>query len=357
MNPPIISVVMSVYNGQTFLAEAVESILGQTFPDFEFVVIDDGSTDRTPEILAAYASRDARIRVFRQENKGRTESLNIGIALAQGKYIARIDADDIALPDRLNAQLEFMEQHPEVGLLGGPVELINTTGQVIRTVTPPLEDAGIKLLMLRYNPIYHSSVLMRKELVLATGGYRMPFDESEDYDLWLRIGERSGLAILDHPIVQYRIHSNQVSVRKLEHQMLCIIAARTAARLRRSGSPDPLSAVDRVTPQLLQNLGVTQAEIHEALLEAYGYWTETLSLADPKASLGGIEDLLRLPEAESFDRSVLANAWLKSAGIHYRGGRPLKALVSTGRAVLLRPMVAVRPVKWAYTRLAAAIRG
>ena len=352
-----ISVVMSVFNGQAFLSEAIESILGQTLREFEFLVLDDGSTDRTAEILAAYASRDGRIRVLHHENKGRAASLNIGISLAASGYIARMDADDVALPHRLKEQVDFMEGHPEVGLLGGAAELINTTGQVIHTTRPPLEDPEIKSLMLRYNPMCHPAVVMRKEIALAAGGYRDALLDADDYDLWLRISERSRLANLAKTILQYRIHSHQASIRNLEHQTECVLAARAAASLRKRGMPDPLSNVDEVTPQLLETLGVAAAEIQEALMGAYEYWTEILGPTDPESALQVIEGLLQLPGAESFDRSALADAWLKAASIHYRLGRRGKALAAVTRAILVRPIIAGRPVKRALTRLAAALKG
>ena len=356
MRFPNVSVVMSVYNGQAFLSEAIESILGQTLRDFEFVVVDDGSMDKTAEILTDYASRDGRMRVLRHENKGRAVSLNIGISLATGDYIARMDADDVAMPYRLKEQVDFIERHPEVGLLGGAVELINTSGQAIKTARPPQEDSEIKSWMLRSNPMFHPTVVMRKELALASGGYRKALLDADDYDLWLRISERSQLANLGKPMLKYRIHSDQVSVRNLEHQTLCVLAARTAAKLRRHGSPDPLSDVDEITPQLLHTLGVTSAEIQAALLGAYGYWAEILRPTDPEAALRMIRGLLQLSGAEGFDRSVLANAWLKAAAIHYGQGKLGKALFSAGRAVLVRPIVAGRPVKKAFTRLAAAFK-
>src|ERR1700720_4672159 len=114
-----ISVVMSVFNGEAFLGQAIESILDQSFLDFEFLIVDDGSTDSTPKIISDYAHRDKRLRVVTHDNKRRAESLNIGIGLASGRYIARMDADDVALPPRLEKQIEFMEQNPEVGVLGG----------------------------------------------------------------------------------------------------------------------------------------------------------------------------------------------------------------------------------------------
>jgi glycosyltransferase involved in cell wall biosynthesis len=356
-SPHTISVVMSVYNGEAFLAKAIESILNQTFRDFEFLIVDDGSTDATPEILSTYAKQDARIRIVRHENKGRAVSLNIGIDLATGKYIARMDADDVAVPYRLAEQMEFMERHPEVGLLGGAIELISATGLVIKTSQPPLEDSEIKSLMLHYNPMFHPTVVMRKDVALAAGGYRKALLDADDYDLWLRMSERSRLANLGKTMVQYRIHSEQVSIRNLEHQTQCVLAARTAAALRKRGMPDPLSEAEEITPQLLETLGVTAAETQGALLGAYGYWTEILKRIDYEAALRVIEGLLQLSGAENFPRSVLANAWLEAAEIHYRQGRRGKALAAAGRAVLVRPIVAGRPIKNAFTRLAAAFKG
>jgi len=356
MTAPLVSVVMSVYNGQAFLSEAVESVLKQTFRDFEFVIIDDGSTDTTAKILSTYVSRDERIRVFRHENKGRAASLNVGIGAARGKYIARMDADDVALPHRLKEQIDFMEQHPEVGLLGGAVELINAQGQVFKTFCPPLQDSEIRSVMIRYNPIHHPTVIMRKEVVLAAGGYRKALLDADDYDLFLRIGERSRFANLGKPVLQYRVHSSQVSVRNLRHQVLCMLAARAAASQRKLGNPDPLSYVEEITPQLLETLDVNTVEIQQALLNGYSYWMDDLGQSDPDAALQVIDELLKLSDSGHVERSVLANAWLTAAAIHYRRGRRAKALVLIGRAVLVRPIVAGRPVKRAFTRLAAALK-
>jgi glycosyl transferase family 2 len=268
MSSPTVSVVMSVYNGQAFLAKAVESILGQSFRDFEFVIIDDGSTDRTAQILAAYASRDSRFRVVRHENKGRTESLNIGIRLAQGKYIARMDADDVSLPHRLQVQVDFMELHTEVGLLSGSYERISGDGLLDRVRLPLLDDE-IRSMMLRENAMCHPAVMMRKEVAIACGGYRKVFSESEDYDLWLRMSERSQLANLEQPILQYRVHPKQASIVNSRHQMLCVLAARTAASFRKQGRPDPFSGAEQITPKLLRKLGVTRAEIQDCLLASH----------------------------------------------------------------------------------------
>jgi FkbM family methyltransferase len=266
---PAVSVVMSVYNGQAFLAAAIESILSQTFRDFEFLIIDDGSSDKTPEILSTCAKQDGRIRVVRHENKGRAVSLNIGIELSKSPYIARMDADDISLPNRIKEQLEFMERHPEVGLLSGTYERINSEGRVLDTIRLLPRDAEIKVAMLVYNPMCHPAAMMRREVAIACGEYRKAFLDADDYDLWLRMSERSQLANLEQPILQYRVHSNQVSFVNSSHQSLCVLAARTAAAFRKQGRPDPLSGVEQITPELLRNLGVTTAEIQDCLRTNY----------------------------------------------------------------------------------------
>jgi Glycosyl transferase family 2 len=357
VSEPTVSVVMSVYNGEAFLREAADSILNQTYRDFEFIIIDDGSTDRTSAILAGYASRDTRVRALRHENKGRAESLNIGIGLAKGKYIARMDADDVALPLRLEKQVEFMERNEEVGLLCGAFELMSAKGETIKTVRPPIEDSEIKTVLERYNPLCHPAVMMRKEVVLATGGYRRALVDVDDYDLWLRISERSRLASFSEVVLRYRMHAGQVSVRKMGYQAECLFAARAAALRRRRGEPDPLANVEEITPQLLAALGVTEREIQQHLAGVYEYCMGLFGDTEPGASLQITGEVLRRCTAEVVGRNFLANAWLAAAGIHYRQGRPVRALVFSGRALLVRPLVAGRPLKRALTRLVAGFRG
>jgi glycosyltransferase involved in cell wall biosynthesis len=355
MSSSVLTVLMSVFNGEAFLAESVESILKQTFHDFEFLIVDDGSTDTTAEILSKYAASDARIRVIRHENRGRAESLNIGIRLAAGDYIARMDADDIALPGRFALQMEFLERHVEVGVLGGAVELINPQGQGLETIRPPLEDEAIRSVMLEYNPIYHPTVMMRKDAVLAAGGYRRALLDADDFDLWLRIGEHSQLANLDHTLLKYRIHGSQVTVRNMRHQIMCVIAARTAA-LRKRGTPDPLSGVEEITQEFLKTLNVSAEQIDRELAGCCYQYLRLLKQSDPEASLYVLESLSELAGSEAVSRSFLANEWLENANFQYRRGKPIKALMSAWRAVLLRPLVIGRPFKRAFKRLTAEFK-
>jgi hypothetical protein len=345
-----LSVVMSVFNGQAFLVEAIESILAQTFRDFEFVIVDDGSTDGTGEILSKFAKQDERIRILRHANKGRAESLNVGIGLVSGTYIARMDADDIALQHRLEDQIVFMGQHPEVGLLSGAYERFSGDGRAIDIVRPPLRDDEIRLMMLRTSAMCHPAVMMKRDIVLTSGGYRKALLDADDYDLWLRMSERTQLANLEQPILRYRVHSKQSSIANSSHQALCVLAARTASAMRKLGKPDPLTGIHRVTPELLIRLGVTKSEIQDSLLANHSGWQEVIGENDPEMALTLIEGLLRIGSGGFLERRVVADLWLKAADIHYAQNRPWRALFCAGRGLSARPIVAGRPLKKAFTR-------
>jgi len=354
MSSPRISVVMSVYNGEEFLAEAVESILEQTFSDFEFVIIDDGSTDRTSGILSDYTKRDARVRIFSQRNKGRAESLNLGIDLARAGLIARMDADDISLPHRLKEQCEFMDGHPEVGLLGGTVEFVGPDLQRLGTFRPPEEDREIRVGMRRYNLFYHPAVMMRKEAVLAAGGYRRALCDADDYDLFLRVAERSRMASFAEPVLLYRIHSSQASVRRMTHQALCVLAARLAASLRSRGIPDPLSNIEEVTPELVRDMGASPEEIRREAVKEHVFWLPFLAEINTDWGLQLINKLLQLCYSGSGppERTAAAGALLKAASIHFKQGRFAKAFISAGRGVFVQPLEVGRIVKMAIARRA-----
>jgi hypothetical protein len=348
-----ISVVMSVFNGQAFLADAVESILGQSFDDFEFVIIDDGSTDQTSEILRRYVAQDARIRIHRHDNMGRTQSLNVGIRIASGKYIARMDADDISLPNRFQEQFSFMEGHPDVGLLGGAFQLISEDGSVLDAIRCPTQDSEIRSAMRIENPVCHPAAFLRKDLVLAVGGYRKPFVESEDYDLWLRISERSQLANLETCVLQYRIHPGQVSIKSMRHQRECGLAARAAAALRSQGLPDPLSQVEEVSAQLLERLGVTKAMTEEYVLRGYYHWISILEKTNPHAALQAIGQVLDQRDSCRLERSAAADMYVRAAALHYREGRMLWATWSLIRAIVSRPAITALLLRTAFSRRAS----
>ncbi|GAB4128585.1 MAG: hypothetical protein OHK0045_03000 [Raineya sp.] len=207
---PLVSVVMPVYNAEKFLAEAIESILNQTFTDFEFLIFNDGSTDNSLKIIQQYQRKDSRIKlVYNGENKGYVFHLNEGIRLSKGKYIARMDADDIALPERFTKQVSFLEANPEYVLCGSLVRMIGKQNHVLHL---PSEDVDIRLKMLYINPFAHPSVMMRKETLIKHSIYyneaAMP---AEDYVMWVNLLECGKVCNLKEILLQYRVHENNIS--------------------------------------------------------------------------------------------------------------------------------------------------
>jgi glycosyltransferase involved in cell wall biosynthesis len=240
---PAVSVLMPVRNGAAYLPASVASIQAQDFPSFELLVIDDGSTDATPALLASFAAADPRIRVFRQPPQGIVAALNAGIAEARAPYLARLDADDIARPDRLSKQIAFMEARPEIGLLGTWAEVIDETGNAAGRLTPPADPAVLARALARTNPFVHSSVMMRTALVRRLGGYRAAFRAAEDYDLWLRLAEAGGVANLPENLVQYRRHAASETRRDAVRQAFSGRLAQRSAAARRGGAADPAAAL------------------------------------------------------------------------------------------------------------------
>ena len=249
MNLPKVSVLMSVYNGRRHLREAVESILGQDFADFEFIVVNDGSADATPSILAEYAARDSRIvLVHNPENIGLTRSLNRGLALARGRYVARQDADDVSLPGRLAREAAYLDEHPQAGLVSADYELADAEGRVYDTVRLDGHPAAVRWHLLFYNYVgCHSLVMFRREPVLGMGGYDESLRYSQDYDLWVRLAERGPLAILPQVLLRHRVHPGNITAangaeqesislgisrRRLERLTGRIVSADEAGRLR-----------------------------------------------------------------------------------------------------------------------------
>lgn len=205
---PKVSVVMSVYNGERYLSESIESVLGQTYRDFEFIVIDDGSVDNTPKILARYAEYDQRIKVISQDNHGLAASLNKGIQIARGQWIARMDADDVCLPNRLSKQLELLEStHSDV--CGGWTRLIGS--RTWRTRRYEECDDAIKLQLCFRTAFAHPTVVMKTSLA-RMNPYSENVQRGQDYDLWARLALAGArMTNLQSVILRYRIHSLQTA--------------------------------------------------------------------------------------------------------------------------------------------------
>jgi hypothetical protein len=215
---PAVTVLMPVYNSSTYLPSAIESILAQTFDDFEFLIIDDGSTDNTWPMLMEYGRRDARIRLVRnQANIGLTRCLNDGLAWAQGEYIARMDGDDISLPERLALQVAFMKQHPRVGVCGAWVRKTGEHGRGMERYPTNVEDIRCQLLF--KDVLAHPAVIMRRMLFAQLGlAYDPAYRYAQDYDLWVRVAEHVDLANIPRVLLHYRMHGQQAGQYEREAQ-------------------------------------------------------------------------------------------------------------------------------------------
>lgn len=220
MSSPVISVVMPVYNSEPYLAEAIESILNQTFADFEFLIFDDGSTDRSPEIIREYARKDARIiPQFSPINRGYVVHLNEGIRRSRGKYVARMDSDDVALPKRFEMQQSFLACHPAVGIVGSSWITIDEKGSEVGLVKRSSTPSYVFWRCFFGNPLAHPTVTYRKEIVASVDGYNELRVPSEDYDLWTRIIDNCEFSNIEEPLLKYRVHSASVSILRREYQL------------------------------------------------------------------------------------------------------------------------------------------
>jgi glycosyltransferase involved in cell wall biosynthesis len=210
IDPVKISVLMPVFNGEKYVAEAVDSILNQTFTDFEFIIVNDGSTDATSNILAGYD--DKRIKLVSLEHEGLVYCLNKGVELSKGKYIARMDSDDIAFPERLQVQYDFMESHPEIGICGTNYKVLSNNLSKY-TSRLPANDTDIRAQMF-FHPVFcHPTVLLKKDVMEKSDlKYDKDFFGAEDYRLWIDVMDHTQGAIIPDILLHYRIHSMNVTV-------------------------------------------------------------------------------------------------------------------------------------------------
>jgi len=205
-----LTVIMTVRNERAFVQEAIESILSQTYGNFEFMVVDNASTDGSLEIVRSF--HDPRIRVIAlRRNIGRPQVLNLALGEARGLYVAVQDADDVSFPTRFEKQMGYLEEHPEVALLGTWSQLVNEEGEVVRVYRPPASSKEIKDFLVYSNPFVHSSVIYRREIVRKVGAYPIDYMYSHDLYLWLRLSAQCTVANLSEELVKIRIHEEQES--------------------------------------------------------------------------------------------------------------------------------------------------
>lgn len=208
--PPALSVIAAVHNGEAFIEASVRSVLAQTFTDFEFIIVNDGSTDSSLKILDRLASTDPRIRILHRQNEGLTASLCIALQEAKGMYIARQDDDDISLPKRFELQQRFLETHRAVAVVGCRYQSIDKDGGIIGKSNVPISSSAIKRALLTHNVIAHSGAMFHRRKILEIGGYNRSFRTAQDYDLWCRAALHHELANLKEILLLRRRHDNQI---------------------------------------------------------------------------------------------------------------------------------------------------
>src|SRR2546428_5858192 len=239
---------MGVHNGAPWVREAVMSVLTQTAPDLELIVIDDASDDATPDLLAAVS--DLRLRVERPRNReGLTRALNRALGMARAPLVARLDADDMALPERFARQRAVFDAQPAIGLLGTGAQEVDASGFAVAVLRPPADDAGIRRALIRRNPFVHSSVMARRSIVEQAGGYDPRFPVAQDYDLWMRVSPLSRLGNVPEPLVIRRLIPGRISEGRGDHRLPA--AARIRWRAGRPGAQPARSARHAPRPPLL----------------------------------------------------------------------------------------------------------
>lgn len=289
-NTPTVTVLMPVFNAEKHLKEAIDSILNQDFTDFEFLIINDGSSDGSESIILSYD--DSRIRYVKNETNLRLiATLNKGFDLARGKYIARMDADDISLPNRFTEQVKFMDGNPEVVVCGTWFQSMGDSNSVVKY---PNDDTGIKFMALYQCPFCHPSVMLRTDALRDNQlKYSSEFPHAEDYEFWLRMSHVGKLTNLDQVLFQYRQHSESISRVESETQV------RLSVEIRRS---------------FFEVTGVKPSDQELDLFRKANYRHDDLALDELQVIQGTISCLLKANTESGFMnqdklKSIVQNLW------------------------------------------------
>jgi glycosyltransferase involved in cell wall biosynthesis len=278
---------MSVYNGAAHVRTAVESIIAQTYGDFEFVIVNDGSTDGTAAILAEYAARDPRVRVIDQANQGLTRALITGCAQARGEFIARQDADDWSAPTRLEKLVAVLDATPAAVMSSSWAHYVDDSGEIVETIERPVDPAQTThaLLHERHGPPAHGSVLFRREAYEQAGGYRPAFYYAQDSDLWLRLGLLGQIAYVPEVLYHARLSPNGISSARAHWQsQFGDLGQRChAARLQGESEADLLAEAERLRGELLSSRTQPTSTRHQQAAAHYRIGTSLARRKSPHA--------------------------------------------------------------------------
>ena len=253
---PLVSVVMPVYNGGEFLVDAVASILEQSFEDWELICVNDGSTDGSAQKLEALAQIDSRLRILHQTNWGIVSALNRGCKAARGELICRLDCDDIAFPDRLQKQVDYMQSHPKCIVVGGGIlEIDSNNTPLAITRLPKDHHQIIRNLLHRQTGHFHPTTMFRRGAFEAAGRYRKSFEWIEDHDLWLRMETHGQLANLDELLICYRQHASSVCWQRSAQQRELMNSLLYQEYARRELGPPPAELINSSKPRSMAGPG------------------------------------------------------------------------------------------------------
>jgi Glycosyl transferase family 2 len=342
--PPRVSVVLPVHKSEAYLAAAVESVLAQSFGDWELLAIDDGLSDKSSAILRSFAASDPRVRVILDAGAPFVMKLARGLALAQGELIARMDADDIAHGDRFARQVAFLDAHPEVAVVGSAVTLIDAHGRAIRDAQYPESPAAVAESLLTGSALAHPAVMMRKDAVIAVGGYRPAYQYAEDYDLWLRMAERYALANLPDRLLYYRQHGAKLSIVYAAEQRLATRIAQFAACCRRAGKPDPTEGLTTLSPRDLGRFELSPHQISSTVLDVADAYLAEHARAVSSISLDRVLECLAQVDRSATAHSRLLLTILIAAWKFVRAGRLHDAMRLFARALAVRGALPVMTV-------------
>jgi glycosyltransferase involved in cell wall biosynthesis len=356
MNQGIVDVLLPVFNGATTITEAIESLQQQTFTGFRVIVVDDGSTDRTPEALAALAARDSRITVLTQPNGGTVDALNAGLRLSRAEFIARQDADDISDPCRLELELDYFQNHPDCVAVSGAVKHIDEQGRflgTLQTFSQP-DCADPRWVPSREPYLMHPFLMARRTDLQAIGGYRYVY-YSEDTDLCWRLQERGAMQNLEVPLGKYRVHTRSISSASVMNGRIMALSSQLAglsALRRRTGRADlqfPKEAIGEYrsaqTLSKLWEIGKRQLDDDEArylrialaskLLELTAYRPYELEISDCQFIRGALAELSRLPHP---NRKDLGRLYARAAARLLISGR-IREMATLTPPWLYLPMI------------------
>lgn len=282
---PRISCVLTVWNGEAYLTDAIRSILTQTFHNFELIVVNDGSTDGTADILDRIQHEDSRIRVQHQSHAGLVAALNHGMAFANSEYIARMDADDISMPDRFTVQAEFLDKHQEIGICGSWIETFG--GETSAVVKYPTSDGAIRCQLLFSSALAHPSTMLRRSVLIQ---HKLQYDDSaldaEDYDLWTRAALCTRFANVPAVLLRYRMHPQQIGHRRIENMEASSQFIRLSQLARLGISPSPEEA------QLHHDISRWEFESSTSFLSATREWFKKLLRANELSKIYPDADFL-----------------------------------------------------------------